>query len=73
MANALGGVLWATGFTLLGYFLGSTYKRVLSVSSWAAAGFVAVVVVVLVGLRIRARVRERRTETETGSEDELLD
>jgi membrane protein DedA with SNARE-associated domain len=69
-ANAVGGIIWATGFTLLGYFLGNAYKKVLSESTWAAAGFVALVVVVLVGLRIRARVRERRLETEAGSEQQ---
>ena len=68
MANALGGILWATGFTLLGYFLGSAYKQVLSESTWAAAGFAALVVVVLVGLRIRARVRERRLEQQAPSD-----
>jgi len=69
MANALGGVLWATGFTLLGYFLGNAYKKVLSESTWAAAGLAVVVVVVLVGLRIRARVRERRLEAQAGSHE----
>lgn len=68
VANAIGGVLWATSFTLLGYFLGSAYKQVLSQSTWAAAGFVALVVAVLVGLRIRAHVRERRLE-EQGRSD----
>ncbi|HEY3702955.1 MAG TPA: DedA family protein [Acidimicrobiales bacterium] len=64
MANAIGGIIWATGFTLLGYFLGNTYKKVLSTSSWAAAGFVALVVIVLVGLRVRSYYRERRLEAE---------
>lgn len=64
MANAIGGIIWATGFTLLGYFLGNTYKKVLSTSSWAAAGFVALVVIVLVGLRVRTYYRERRLEAE---------
>jgi membrane protein DedA with SNARE-associated domain len=67
-ANAIGGVLWATGFTLLGYFLGSAYKQVLSESTWAAAGFVALVIAVLVGLRMRARVRERRLEKQARSD-----
>lgn len=69
MANALGGVLWATGFTLLGYFLGNAYKKVLSESAWAAAGFVALVVLVLVGLRVRAHIRERRLEADDRSEE----
>jgi membrane-associated protein len=68
MANAIGGIIWATGFTLLGYFLGNTYKKVLSTSSWAAAGFVALVVIVLVGLRVRSHYRERRLESEAGAD-----
>ncbi|HEX4540114.1 MAG TPA: DedA family protein [Acidimicrobiales bacterium] len=67
-ANAIGGIIWATGFTLLGYFLGNTYKRFLSTSTWAAAGFVALVVIVLVGLRVRSHYRERRLESEAGAD-----
>jgi membrane protein DedA with SNARE-associated domain len=68
MANAVGGVLWATGFTLLGYFLGNAYKQVLSESTWAAAGFVALVVAVLIALHLRARVRARRLEEQARSD-----
>jgi membrane protein DedA with SNARE-associated domain len=67
-ANAIGGVIWATGFTLLGYFLGGAYKKVLSTSTWAAVGFVALVVVVLVLLRVRTHLRERRLESEYGTD-----
>jgi membrane protein DedA with SNARE-associated domain len=67
-ANAIGGIIWATGFTLLGYFLGNTYKRVLSESTWAAAGFLVLVVVVFVALQVRSRVRERRLESQSGPE-----
>jgi membrane protein DedA with SNARE-associated domain len=67
-ANAIGGIIWATGFTLLGYFLGNAYKKVLSTSSWAAAGFVALVVIVLVALRVRSHLRERRLESQSGAE-----
>ena len=65
IANATGGVLWATGYTLLGYFLGATYKHVLTESTWAAAGLVVAVIAVLVVLRLRARARERRLESES--------
>jgi membrane protein DedA with SNARE-associated domain len=68
-ANAIGGIIWATGFTLLGYFLGNAYKKVLSESSWAAAGFVALVVLVLVLLRVRSRVRDRRMEAEAAADE----
>jgi membrane protein DedA with SNARE-associated domain len=67
-ANAIGGIIWATGFTLLGYFLGNTYKRVLSESTWAAAGFLVLAVVVFVALQVRSRVRERRLESQSGPE-----
>jgi membrane protein DedA with SNARE-associated domain len=69
MANAIGGIIWATGFTLLGYFLGNTYKKVLSTSTWAAAGFVALVVIVLVGLRVRGHYRERRLESQARADE----
>lgn len=68
MANAIGGIIWATGFTLLGYFLGNAYKKVLSESSWAAAGFVGLIVVVLVVLRVRSLYRARRLESEAGAD-----
>lgn len=68
-ANAVGGIIWATGFTLLGYFLGTAYKKVLSESTWGAVGFVAIVIVVLVVLRTRSRRRERRMEQQAAAKD----
>ncbi len=62
VANAGGGALWATGYTLLGYFLGGAYQRVEKLSGRVSSGVVATIVVVLVGLRIRSVVRERRLE-----------
>lgn len=59
--NALGGLVWGVGFTLLGYFAGSAYKRVertagTAVAIAAAAAVVAAVVV--------WEVRRRRSESE---------
>lgn len=65
VANASGGVLWATGFTMLGYLLGHAYKKVESVSGWASAGLLAAIVVVAIALSVRSRRRERRLEAES--------
>ncbi|WP_037909191.1 DedA family protein [Actinacidiphila yeochonensis] len=43
--NALGGLVWGVGFTLLGYFAGDAYKRVEKTAGTAVAIVVAVVVV----------------------------
>jgi undecaprenyl-diphosphatase len=42
--NVLGGVVWGTGFSILGYFAGEGYKAVLR---WAGRGSVAVTVLVV--------------------------
>ena len=44
--NALGGLVWGVGFTLLGYFAGTAYKQVEKTAGTAVAIVVAVVVVV---------------------------
>jgi membrane protein DedA with SNARE-associated domain len=43
--NALGGLFWGVGFTLLGYFAGNAYQRVERTAGTAVAVVVAVVVV----------------------------
>ncbi|WP_043909255.1 DedA family protein [Kitasatospora griseola] len=59
--NAIGGVLWGIGFTLLGYFAGSAYSRVEgTVGRSLAIAVAAVVVVALVVWRVRAHRRESR-------------
>ncbi len=64
VANAAGGVVWAAGYTLVGYFVGSAYQRVAKLSGRISTGVLVAVVVVLVGLRIRSAIRERRLESE---------
>jgi membrane protein DedA with SNARE-associated domain len=44
--NALGGLVWGVGFTLLGYFAGNAYSRVEGQVGRAAALVIASVVVV---------------------------
>ncbi|AEW97927.1 MULTISPECIES: DedA family protein [Streptomycetaceae] len=61
--NALGGITWGAGFTLLGYFAGTAYARVERVAGRVIAVVVAAVVVVaLVVWHVRRRRRERAQE-----------
>lgn len=62
VANAAGGVVWATGFTLLGFAVGHAYQRVEKVSSLATGILAVVVVLALVGARVRSHLKERRLE-----------
>lgn len=52
--NALGGLVWGVGFTLLGYFAGAAYQRVEhTVGKVLAAAVALVVIVALVVWKIR--------------------
>ncbi|WP_035870569.1 DedA family protein, partial [Kitasatospora cheerisanensis] len=56
--NAVGGLIWGVGFTLLGYFAGSAYSRVEgTVGRSLALAVAAVVVVALVVWRARSHRR----------------
>jgi membrane-associated protein len=63
--NALGGLLWGVGYTLLGYVVGRSFTRIvsdLSTASLVLIGVVALAVVVYVLLRRRSqrgRVEDR--------------
>jgi membrane-associated protein len=67
--NALGGLTWAVGYTLLGYLAGSAWERVehySSVVSYALLGVVIVAVVVVVVLRRRSQAaKDAMTEATT--------
>jgi membrane protein DedA with SNARE-associated domain len=58
-ANAAGGILWGTGFCLLGYFVGHAYTKVEHASGIASDVLLGLIVVVIVLLLIRRRRRER--------------
>lgn len=57
--NAAGGVVWAVGFTLLGYFAGASYHKVEKIAGRASLVILALVVVAVVVLVIRHRRAER--------------
>jgi membrane-associated protein len=59
--NAAGGLVWALGFTLLGYAAGASYKRIEKIAGNVSLIILAVVVLAAVFLMIRHRRRERDT------------
>jgi membrane protein DedA with SNARE-associated domain len=57
--NAAGGLIWATGFTLLGYLVGAGYRSVENIAGRASEVILALVVVAVIVFVIRRRRRER--------------
>lgn len=63
--NAIGGVTWATGYTLLGFLAGSAWQRVehyTSVASYVLVGVIAVAIAAVVIVK-RRRQHEKDAET----------
>jgi membrane protein DedA with SNARE-associated domain len=57
--NAAGGIIWALGFTLLGYLVGASYRKVENIAGRASEIILGVIVLLAVLLVIRHRRRER--------------
>lgn len=61
--NALGGLVWGTGFVLLGYAAGASYQAVAgTVGKDVAAVVLVIVVVAVIVWRLRRRRSDRRDE-----------
>jgi membrane protein DedA with SNARE-associated domain len=59
--NAVGGLLWGVGYTLLGYVVGLSFERILKeVGLWSLAVVGAVVLVLVVVHLLRRRAERRR-------------
>jgi membrane-associated protein len=58
--NAAGGLVWGTGFVLVGYLAGAGYQRVEKVAGRASTGVLVVLVLALVLNHFRVRRKERR-------------
>jgi membrane protein DedA with SNARE-associated domain len=58
-ANAAGGLIWGTGFCLLGYVLGHAYTKVEHASSIASDVLLGLIAVAIVVVVIRRRRREK--------------
>ena len=59
--NAAGGILWATGFVLLGYAAGSQYQRVAHNATLFGLGLLVLIIIVLVTRKLRDRRRRAAT------------
>jgi len=57
--NAAGGLVWAVGYTMLGYLAGASYRKVESVAGRASAALLAVIVVIAVVVMVRRRRQHR--------------
>lgn len=60
--NAAGGVVWGTGYVLLGYLAGASYQRIEKYAGRASTAVVVVVVLALAANALRLRRKERRGE-----------
>ncbi len=70
MYNALGGLIWGVGYTLLGYVVGLSFERILKdVGLWSLAGVGSIVVVAIV-VRTVLKRRERRRAAQFADGDE---
>ncbi|MCU1494168.1 MAG: putative rane protein [Acidimicrobiaceae bacterium] len=60
VANAAGGLIWGTAFTLAGYAVGKSYQRVLKDASTASYVIIGVAAALLVSRIVWRRVKEHR-------------
>jgi len=67
IANAAGGIIWGTTFTLLGYFIGQSIERITGIVSEAVLGVVALI---LLGLYVRSRLVKRKLTVANASTTE---
>jgi membrane-associated protein len=68
--NAIGGVIWGVGYTLLGYVVGLSFERILKeVGLWSLAVVAGIVVVALVVRTVLKRRERRRLAVEFAGGD----
>jgi membrane-associated protein len=53
--NAAGGIIWATGFVLLGYAAGSQYQRLAHNATLFGLGLLALIIIVFIVKKVRDR------------------
>jgi membrane protein DedA with SNARE-associated domain len=60
IANALGGIIWGTGFALLGYFAGTALTRIEKYTSWMGLSVLIVMILFFVIFHFVKKRREKR-------------
>jgi len=63
--NALGGLVWGVGFTLVGYFAGASYERV---ARDVGRGTAIAVALLVLALFVGWQLRRRRTEAQSDAD-----
>ncbi len=53
VANALGGIIWGVGFTLLGYFAGHALAKIEKYASWAGIVLLLIVIALVLTMHFR--------------------
>jgi membrane protein DedA with SNARE-associated domain len=71
MANAAGGLVWGTLYTLLGYFVGQKVEAATGVASYIVLGLVVLAVVIFV-VRGRRKRKQEIGPAEDGASDESV-
>ena len=64
LANALGGLIWGVGFTLLGYFAGHALSKIERYASWLGLGLLIVVVAAAMIFHTRRKRREGASDAQ---------
>ena len=62
--NALGGVVWAGGFTILGYLAGASYQKLEQYAGWFSWVVLGLVVAAVVVFAVRRHLKAKRAEAE---------
>jgi membrane-associated protein len=63
--NAIGGITWATGYTLLGYLAGSAWQRVEHYTSIVSYGLLGAIVLAIAAVVVVKHRRQRDKDEET--------
>jgi len=63
-ANALGGIIWGVGFTLLGYFAGGALSKIEKYASWMAITLLVVMIIFFVAFHFVRKRREAVVDAE---------
>ena len=57
--NVLGGLIWATAVTLIGYFAGEGYEAAIGLAGRGGAAILALVGIIVVGLGLKRVILRR--------------
>jgi len=72
-ANALGGIIWGTGFTLLGYFAGTALTRIEKYASWMGLSVLLAMILFFVIFHFVKRSRESDEDLAPEGDDSAQD